>query len=39
MSTIALVFLLLIRIILPLILLVALGEWMRRREADYWTRR
>jgi hypothetical protein len=39
MSTIALVFLLLIRIILPLILLVALGEWMRRREEDYWTRR
>ena len=36
MSTIALVFLLLVRVILPLIILIALGEWMRRREANYW---
>lgn len=36
MSTIVLAVILLIRIILPLILLLALGEWIRRREANYW---
>lgn len=38
MSTIVLAILLLIRILVPLILLIALGEWVRRREASYWTR-
>ena len=38
MSTIALVVFLLIRVILPVIVLIALGEWVRRREADYWLR-
>lgn len=38
MTTIALAVLLLIRILLPLILLIVLGEWVRRREASYWTR-
>jgi hypothetical protein len=37
--TIALAVILLIRIILPVSLLLALGEWVRRREANYWLRR
>ena len=36
MNTIALVALFLIRIILPVSLLIAVGEWIRRREANYW---
>ena len=36
---IAFAVILLIRIILPLGLLLALGEWARRREANYWLRR
>jgi hypothetical protein len=38
MNTIALAVILLIRVILPASLLIALGEWMRRREANYWFR-
>ncbi len=26
----------LIRIILPFMVLIAFGEWIRRREANYW---
>ena len=37
--TIALAVILLIRIILPVTLLLALGEWAHRREANYWLRR
>jgi hypothetical protein len=37
--TIAFAVILLLRIILPLALLLALGEWVRRREANYWLRR
>lgn len=37
--TIAFVLILLIRIVLPLVLLLALGEWMHRREAKYWLRK
>jgi hypothetical protein len=37
--TIAFTLILLIRIILPLVLLLALGEWVSRREANYWARR
>jgi len=37
--TIAFVLLLLIRIILPFVLLIALGEWVHRREANYWLRK
>jgi hypothetical protein len=37
--TIAIVVILLIRIILPLGLLLTLGEWVHRREAKYWLRR
>jgi len=36
--TIAFVVILLIRIILPVSLLLGLGEWVRRREASYWLR-
>lgn len=38
MSTIAFAVILLIRLILPFSLLLALGEWVRRREANYWLR-
>lgn len=38
MNTITLAVILLIRVILPASLLIALGEWMRRREANYWFR-
>jgi hypothetical protein len=37
--TIALAVIFLIRIILPFSLLVGLGEWVRRREANYWLQR
>jgi hypothetical protein len=37
MDTIALAIILLIRVILPVSALIALGEWMRRREANYWS--
>lgn len=36
MSTIAFAVILLVRAILPITVLLALGEWMRRREANYW---
>ena len=37
--TIAFALIVLIRIILPLGLLLTLGEWVRRREVNYWVRR
>jgi hypothetical protein len=37
--TIAFAVILLIRIVLPLAMLLALGEWVHRREASYWLRR
>jgi hypothetical protein len=37
--TIAFAVILLIRIILPLGLLLSIGEWVHRREAKYWLRR
>jgi hypothetical protein len=36
MSTTILAVLILIRIVVPIILLLTLGEWVRRREANYW---
>ena len=36
MSTIVFAAILLIRVILPVGLLIAFGEWIRRREANYW---
>jgi hypothetical protein len=37
--TIVFVLIFLIRIVLPVALLLAVGEWVHRREADYWLRR
>ncbi len=37
MSTIAVVAIFLVRVILPVSVLIALGEWIRRREANYWS--
>jgi hypothetical protein len=39
MSTVTLAALLLIRVILPVGLLVTVGEWLRRREERYWLHR
>jgi hypothetical protein len=39
MSTVVLAVILLIRIILPLGLLIAFGEWVHRREANYWIKK
>ena len=36
MSAIALTVYFLIRVALPVILLLALGEWVRRHETNYW---
>jgi hypothetical protein len=36
MSTITLAAILLIRVVVPISALLALGEWIRRREANYW---
>ncbi len=36
MNTIVLALILLVRFILPFSLLIAFGEWMHRREANYW---
>ena len=39
MDALVLALFLLIRVIVPVSLLIALGEWFRRRETDYWLRR
>lgn len=36
MNAIAIVILLLIRVIVPVSFLLALGEWLKRRETNYW---
>lgn len=36
MSAIALALFILIRVFLPVGLLLAIGEWVRRRESQYW---
>jgi len=36
MNTIAFALILLIRAVLPVCVLIALGEWVYRREAYYW---
>ena len=38
MNTIAVALILVIRVLVPLSMLVALGEWVRRREVNYWLR-
>jgi hypothetical protein len=39
MNTIALITILMLRVIIPFGALIAVGEWMRRREQGYWLRR
>jgi hypothetical protein len=39
MNTIALITILMLRVIIPFGALIAVGEWMRRREQRYWLRR
>jgi hypothetical protein len=39
MDAIVLALFLLIRVLFPVSLLIALGEWIRRRETNYWLRR
>lgn len=36
MSTIAIALFTLVRVIVPFAVLITLGEWMRRREINYW---
>jgi hypothetical protein len=38
MNIIALAILFLLRVVVPLGILLAIGEWMRKRESNYWTR-
>lgn len=38
MNAIALALLFLIRVLMPVSLLIALGEWVHRRETNYWLR-
>jgi hypothetical protein len=38
MNAIAIAIIFLIRVAVPLGILLTLGEWMRRREVNYWTR-
>jgi len=38
MNALALALLLLVRLIVPFGILIAFGEWVRRREANYWFR-
>jgi hypothetical protein len=37
MSTIAIAAFFLIRVFVPVSVLLLLGEWIRRREANYWS--
>jgi hypothetical protein len=39
MNALTLVIILLIRAILPISLLIIAGEWIHRREANYWIRK
>jgi hypothetical protein len=39
MTSFALILLLFGRVIVPFILLISIGEWVRRREIRYWFRK
>jgi hypothetical protein len=39
MSAIAFTLLILVRVLIPVGLLLAIGEWVRRREIQYWFHR
>lgn len=36
MSTIALILFFLLRVVVPFAVLITVGEWVRRREINYW---
>jgi PHD/YefM family antitoxin component YafN of YafNO toxin-antitoxin module len=38
MNTITIVALIIARVLAPLAVLISLGEWMKRRETNYWLR-
>ena len=38
MNTIALTIILVVRVLAPLTILLTLGEWVQRREKNYWLR-
>jgi hypothetical protein len=38
MNTIVLAVILMLRVVIPLLILLSIGEWIRRRDANYWTR-
>jgi hypothetical protein len=38
MNTIALTLILIVRVLVPVTLLFSLGEWIQRREKNYWLR-
>jgi hypothetical protein len=38
MNAIAIALFLLVRVLVPVTLLISLGEWVRRHETNYWLR-
>ena len=38
MNALAITIILLIRVAVPLSILIAIGEWVKRREENYWLR-
>ena len=39
MNTIALTIILIVRVLIPITILFSLGEWVQRREKNYWLHR
>lgn len=38
MNAIAIAIIFLLRVVVPVVILLSIGEWIRRREANYWSR-
>jgi len=38
MNTIALIIILIVRVLVPVTILLAIGEWVKRHEKNYWLR-
>jgi len=38
MNTIALLIILIVRVLVPVIVLLTIGEWVKRHEKNYWLR-
>ena len=38
MNVLIISILLLVRVLIPLVILLMIGEWVRRREVNYWSR-